>query len=120
MKPATPFLARGLLALNLLALGPIPAAAAPAGVPEDGLLSFTVLRDGDPIGTHRLDFQEQPDGTLAVDIETDIQVTVLFVTAYRFEHQGHEKWRDGRLVGLDTTTHDDNFHERSPIPASAI
>jgi hypothetical protein len=70
-------------------------------------LTYVVERDGSAIGSHKLTFQPQSDGLLAVDIETKIAVKAVFVTVYRFEHQAHEEWRQNQLVSLQTKTHDD-------------
>jgi hypothetical protein len=85
-------------------------AAAPAAradiVPEGGVLDFTVVRDGSDIGTHRITFRRQNE-RIDVDVVTRIAVKVAFVTVYRFEHDGHEAWQDGRLMSMETKTHDD-------------
>ncbi|MEX0839964.1 MAG: DUF6134 family protein [Parvibaculum sp.] len=80
--------------------------AAQATVPQGGELNFTVLRKGDEIGTHRLEFEQAGD-ELKVEIETDVAVKMLGIAVYRFEHEGHEVWRDGRLVSLNSKTNDD-------------
>jgi hypothetical protein len=73
-------------------------------------IGFTVKRDGNPIGTHRLAFHAEPgpDGErLIVDIDIDIKVTAAFVTLYRYTFKGHETWKGGRLLALDSVTDDD-------------
>ena len=77
-----------------------------AMVPSNGTLNFTVLREGDDVGTHRIDFRQNGDA-LEVDIETRIAVKFAFITVFRFEHDGHEVWRDNKLVSMETETHDD-------------
>lgn len=94
---------RPLLGFMLYALGTGAAAAAP---PADGRLEFAVIRGGDEIGRHEMLFRREGD-ELEVAIRTRVAVKVLFVTAYRFEHDGREAWRGGRLVRLDSTTDDD-------------
>ena len=69
-------------------------------------LSFAVMRDGDQIGTHALHFTNSGDET-RVEINTDVAVKVLFVTAYKFKHHGTELWRDGKLVAYNSQTDDD-------------
>lgn len=92
--------------LTLLAALCCLAVAARAGAPPNGRLDFTVLRGDDEIGRHEMLFRREGD-ELSVDVRTRIAVKVLFVTAYRFEHDGQELWRGGRLVRLDSTTNDD-------------
>ena len=75
-------------------------------VPEGGILDFTVVRDGSDIGTHRLTFRRKDD-RIDVDVVTRIAVKVAFITVYRFDHDGHEAWQDGKLMSMETKTHDD-------------
>lgn len=80
-------------------------AALPAGASETEL-EFTVLRDGDPIGTHSIEIDREA-GRTDVDIRTDVAVKLAFVTVYNFNHEGHETWREGRLVAYESKTDDD-------------
>ena len=85
-------------------------AAAPAAraeiVPESGILDFTVVRDGSNIGTHHLTFRRKDDH-IDVDVVSRIAVKVAFITVYRFDHDGHEAWQAGKLMTMETKTHDD-------------
>lgn len=103
-----------LVPLLLCVLG-IPAAplaaqaVAQEAARETGALQamiFDVLRDGDKIGEHRLDFEEE-DGTLKVSVQTDMAVTFAFVTLFRYEHKRVERWRGGELESLAGMTNDD-------------
>ena len=67
---------------------------------------FDVLRDGDKIGEHRLDFERQ-DSTLKVSVETDLAVKFAFLTLFRYEHKRVERWRGGELESLAGMTNDD-------------
>jgi len=69
-------------------------------------LEYTVLRDGKPIGTHAYTIDTNGADT-QVQVSTDIQVKVLFITAYKFKHNSQEVWSNGRLVSLKSTTDDD-------------
>lgn len=95
------------------------AASAHAAVPKNGHLDFTVLRNGEKIGRHDMSFSVDGDA-LKVDIKTDIAVKVLFVTAYRFEHEGHEIWQNGRLVRLWSQTNDDGKHHTLDATATDV
>jgi len=92
-----------LLLLGGLVLSPQVVRAA---VPKTGRIDFEVLRDGEPIGHHRLRF-ERRDGRLHVDIEIKLDVTFTFVTLYYYRHRNHEVWEGDRLISLETRT-DDN------------
>ena len=90
------------LALPVLAIGfTVQAHAAATRV-----LDYTVLRDGKPVGTHSYTISTDGD-TTKVAVKTDVQVKVLFVTAYRFEHSSKELWQNGHLVSLTSNTNDD-------------
>lgn len=69
-------------------------------------LNYTVLRNGDAIGTHTIALSGS-DGQHAVRIDTDIKVKIAFITAYKFLHSSTETWADGRLVKLSSETDDD-------------
>lgn len=81
----------------------VPANAAP---PPGGVLDFTVLRNGSEVGRHEMLFRSEADG-LKIDIRTNVAVKVAFITAYRFEHEGHEVWQGARLARLWSKTNDD-------------
>lgn len=105
-----------LVAAGLSLLSPLAHAAA---VPAGGELDFTVLRDGEEIGTHVMRFDVGSDGSVDVDIETDIEVSMMFVTVYRFEHEGHEHWENGRLFSLNSRTDDDGEDHDLVVTADA-
>lgn len=69
-------------------------------------LEYTVLRDGKAIGTHAYTIDTNGADT-HVQVSTDIQVKVLFITAYQFTHASKEVWSNGQLVSLKSTTNDD-------------
>ncbi len=98
----------GLAAIFFAALyiGMFAPAANAVMVPSSGVLDFTVLRKGKDVGTHRINFQ-QNDDALEVDIKTHVAVKIAFITVYRFEHDGHETWRDNKLMAMKTKTDDD-------------
>jgi hypothetical protein len=91
------------LATASFLLAASPAFAAP---PPGGVLDFTVLRNGSEVGRHEMLFRNEADG-LKIDIRTNVAVKVAFITAYRFEHEGHEVWQGGHLARLWSKTNDD-------------
>lgn len=76
--------------------------------------TFRILRDGDDIGTHTLDAVSGPNG-FEIDIRIRIAVKVLGITAYRYELDNREVWKDGRIVSVDSTVNDDGTSDRSNI-----
>ena len=80
--------------------------ATPALAAEKADRTFRVIRDGDDIGTHRLDSVLGPNGLETV-ITVRISVKFLGITAFRYELDNREVWKDGRMVSLDSKVFDD-------------
>ncbi|MGE4279267.1 MAG: DUF6134 family protein [Magnetospirillum sp.] len=99
-------------AAALTLCGAMSAQAAPGG------LDFTVLRDGDPVGSHSLRFRQDGD-SLRVTIDTNVVVKVAMIPVYRFEHHGVEVWTGGHLSTLFSKTNDDGTHHDVTVKAAA-
>ena len=96
------------MACSLLAVGhrsPSAALALPSVPPPP--IRFDVLRAGDIIGSHKVDFSAVQDG-LAVRTQIDIEVSVLGIKAFEFRHKSTEVWETGRLRTFDSETLDDD------------
>lgn len=89
-----------------------PAPAAPADY-----LHFSVIRNGQKIGHHRIDFYQEGTRT-RVAIDVDVRVRVAFVTVYRFLHRATEVWENGRLLSLESATDNDGEHHRLSVRRS--
>jgi len=63
--------------------------------PDD--LRFRVIRQGSPIGTHRVLFSAEGEA-LTARTEVDIAVRLAGITVFRFTHRFTETWANGRLV----------------------
>lgn len=72
----------------------------------DNELNFTIMRQGDEIGTHAITMTTTGAQT-RVDIETEAAVKLAFITVYNFDHEGHEVWEGGRLISYNSETDDD-------------
>ncbi|MEO0962088.1 MAG: DUF6134 family protein [Pseudomonadota bacterium] len=88
--------------------GALPAAAASI---EDvralygDRIEFDVYRGGSEIGEHVVQFNEVDDG-LRVQTSTDLAVSALFITVYRFEYESDALWQDGALISMTARTND--------------
>jgi hypothetical protein len=71
-----------------------------------GDVVFDVYRKGTKIGEHRTRFQRTGDD-LTVTSQMDLNVDVLFFTAYSFKYDSTEVWRDDKPVAVAVTV-DDN------------
>lgn len=72
---------------------------------QPSTVRFTVMRDGDQIGTTTVKLRREGAETIA-EIEARIAVKIAFVTVYRFEQNETEHWLNGQLVSLKATTND--------------
>jgi len=105
--------------LVLIAVAPAPAwsvdeALAAGDFPYRPVTTYSVLRNGQPIGQHTLRF-EQRGAERVVTIAINFDVKLLGVTAYRFVHQGREVWRGDHLQSLETSS--DNNGRRYTVRA---
>jgi Family of unknown function (DUF6134) len=103
------------LGVGSLAFSPmplIPTAQAAIGKvdipPSPKALRFRVLWKGDEIGHHNVTITPTDDGdgmTVVTNIRMKVKVGPF--TAFRFEHDSTEAWRNGLLQSLVSKTHDD-------------
>jgi Family of unknown function (DUF6134) len=94
---------------------PAPAAQTPAVQVPAGTLRYAILRNGDQIGTHSIEINRTGPET-NVRVNTDLTVTVLFVTAYRLQHSATERWVKDQLMAFTSTT--DNNGTRHKVTAT--
>jgi hypothetical protein len=76
--------------------------AAPASAAA-GAWNFRVLLDGRDIGRHRYELTHRDDG-LELRSEARFDVRLLFISAYRYQHEAVERWADGCLRSLQSET----------------
>ena len=109
------------LVLCLLGLGlflPATAGAAvpvPNGYPLTGAVTYDVWREGARIGTYQVDFLHDGD-KLRVHTRMNVEVSLLFIPFYHFDHEAVEEWVDGKLVHYASKT-DDNGTDRNVLLA---
>ena len=72
-------------------------------------VKFEVIRKNKVIGNHEIKFTKKND-VLLVETNIDIEVKVLFVTAYEFNHQSTETWINGNFTKI--VAHSDFEDER--------
>ena len=78
-------------------------AATPRAMPAQRYLVFV---DGERSGTYHVEFLPR-DGGFTATSSMSIRVEVAFITAYRYQQDGQEDWRGGKLVGFEYVTNDD-------------
>ena len=98
-------------ALGVLLLGMATQASAET-------IRFAIVRNGEQIGTHVVEISRAGQET-SVKIATDLDVKVLFVTAYRLQHRATEKWVDGRLVAMSSNTDNNGTRHRVSVSETA-
>ena len=102
-----PTLALVLAGLVLVLLGGAPTRAEL----QPTTLSFAVMRNGERIGTSTVRVRHDGDETVA-DVSSRVEVKIAFLTVYRFEQSETERWRDGQLVAMTSSTDDNGTPHR--------
>ncbi|MEO1613782.1 MAG: DUF6134 family protein, partial [Pseudomonadota bacterium] len=91
---------------SLIAGGAAALAAPSLAFATTAARTFRVLRDGSDIGFHRISVTRSgADVQVAIDIE--LKVKFLGITAYRYEMENREVWRDGMMISMNSKSNDD-------------
>ena len=69
-------------------------------IPENKKAVYDIWRKNKVIGKHEILFFEK-NGNLNIETIIDVEVKILFVTAYTFFHQATEIWKDGKFIKID-------------------
>ena len=78
-------------------------------IPKNGEVKFDVIRKNNVIGTHNIKFTKNND-VLLVETNIEVEVKVLFISAYTFTHQSTETWINGNFTKI--AAHSDFEDER--------
>ena len=89
-----------LFALTMTALPP-----AQANNTEVASWDFDVYLNDKRVGKHLFTVAEE-DGVKLVQSEANFKYTILFIPAYKYEHNAAERWTDNCLLDLSATTND--------------
>lgn len=97
-----------LVAVMLVTASPVLADASAVSPIElyGAEIQFDVYRNGDLVGFHQVRFNEN-GARLTVTSDFQLQVKLLFFSAYRFAYRSRETWRHGVLEELEAEV-DDN------------
>jgi hypothetical protein len=106
----------GHLALGALAASTALLAVSAHADPDDMTEKFAVMRDGVQIGTNSVRFSHDGKDTTVQTI-THVQVGIAFVTLYRLDQTETERWADGRLVAMESSTDDNGTIHRTSAAA---
>jgi hypothetical protein len=69
-------------------------------------LAFDIYLDDKPVGEHRVSIAVLEDAT-RVEVEAEIEVSVLSFPLYSYRHRADEVWRKDCIARLETRTDDD-------------
>lgn len=69
-------------------------------------VDFNVFREGEKVGFHRVRFERSGE-ELIVASTFELEIRVLFFTAFRYLYQSEGRWRSGPLVRLRADVNDD-------------
>ena len=97
---------RNLLAMLAAGAAMAPASGLRAALTPGNRIAFDVLRESSSIGSHVLGFRRDGDDLL-VDIDIALEVRFAFITFFRYRHRNRERWRNDRLISLNSETDDD-------------
>jgi len=91
-------------------VGPPPADKIPVVDPialyGDEIL-FDVYRKGQKVGEQSMYFSRNATGDLFVQVRFRLAIDVLFFTAYTYEYEASEIWRDNKMIALTSHVDDD-------------
>lgn len=79
-------------------------------------ISFTVLRNGKDVGTHDVRFK-QTGKNLVVTSRFDLKIRALAINFYKYNYTSIGKWRNGKMVQLDTDVFENG--EKTRVQARA-
>ncbi len=91
---------RVLLAYLALLLAPL----APAWADDTETREFSVFVDGKEAGSSRMTLVQQDDGTTNMTATVDVKFRHLVVIDYVIKAELQETWKEGRLVGMKSTS----------------
>jgi hypothetical protein len=102
-----------LIAGGVFAIAPV---LGPGIARADGtaMREFRILRGGSDIGRHRLAARRTGE-RFEIDIDIDIAVTFLGITAYRYELSNREVWDERRILRVASQVNDDGDRSHSKI-----
>lgn len=80
---------------------------------------FSVLLDGDPIGTHRFSLESTGQEARSLVSQAEFRVRLLGVPVYRYRHRAQESWQGNCLRSLDAETDDDGQRSRVQLRAQS-
>jgi hypothetical protein len=99
------------LKAGLLSAAALFSSSAAQAAPMAETLRFAVMRDGQQIGTNTIELRRNGSET-TVQMMTQVQVKIAFVTVYRFEQTETERWVGGKLMALSAVTNDNGTRHR--------
>jgi uncharacterized protein DUF6134 len=101
--------AGGILALCLTAFGTAGAETPPPAKDPFRIygneISFDIERDGAVIGQHIVTFTRTKQGVRA-DSRADVNVQLLFLSAYKYRYRASEVWQGGKLQSIESSTNE--------------
>ena len=99
------------LKAGLLSAAALFSSSAASAEPMAETLRFAVMREGQQIGTNTIELRRNGSET-TVQMMTQVQVKIAFVTVYRFEQTETERWVGGKLMALSAVTNDNGTMHR--------
>jgi hypothetical protein len=82
-----------------------PLAGAVTAPPVPQHFVYNILRNGSPIGQNVLDLDKQ-GGVTSVNMTSDVDVKIMFMSVYAYHYAGNETWSDDQLIAFKSQTND--------------
>ncbi len=79
--------------------------------------TYAVMRNDDRIGTNTIDVESVGRQT-TVQTVTHVEVKILFLTVYRFDQTETERWANGHLLAMNSTTDDNGAVHKTEASSS--
>jgi Family of unknown function (DUF6134) len=67
---------------------------------------FSIFVDGKDAGTSRMTLIQKDDGSTYMSATVDVKFRHLLISEYTIKVKTQEWWKDGRLIGMETTCND--------------
>ncbi len=80
-----------------------------ASADETETRQFAIHVDGKPAGQYFMTITKGAGGSESMSAQANVRVRVLIKT-YEYSYQGTERWKDGRLLSLESNATDDGKH----------
>ena len=66
-------------------------------------MKFDIYLDDKNVGTHQVKIEGDSDDKI-IEVKADMQIDILFITVFRYQHEARERWHQSCITELETKT----------------